>query len=286
MLLGNYNQWNANVGREFAGVTNRVFKGSTCLSLFAPDIANAEISKAATPNGYYPPYSLVMPMVAGGLAATATASGAFTASIAGGRNAEAVIECTAALTATMQLVVSAIATINASGALTGTLSGKGNISAAFTGGATLTASLKAIANAVANITAGGTITGTPTAIGSMEATITSETELSPSALAASLWNSLAASYNEAGTMGAKLNAAGSGGVDYDALKQAVWEHTVEGSLSAEEIIRIVLSAISGETQGIGTSTEKYKSLDGSIDRIEATFDAEGNRLTVDLDGTA
>lgn len=46
-------------------------------------------------------------------------------------------------------------------------------------------------------------------------------ELSPEGLAAAVWGSLAASNNEAGTMGNKLNSAASGGVDYSALAAAV-----------------------------------------------------------------
>lgn len=45
--------------------------------------------------------------------------------------------------------------------------------------------------------------------------------LSPENLAAAVWNALAAQYNDAGTMGAKLNSAAAGGVDLNALAQAV-----------------------------------------------------------------
>lgn len=51
------------------------------------------------------------------------------------------------------------------------------------------------------------------------------TELSPEGLAAAVWNSVAANFNELGTMGNKLNTASSGGVDLNALAQAVWEYS-------------------------------------------------------------
>ena len=50
------------------------------------------------------------------------------------------------------------------------------------------------------------------------------TELSPQGLAQAVWNSLATEYNTSGTMGKKLNTASSGGVDMNALAQAVWEY--------------------------------------------------------------
>ena len=50
------------------------------------------------------------------------------------------------------------------------------------------------------------------------------TELSPEGLAAAVWNSLLANYNTDGSAGKALSTAGSGGVDLEALAQAVWTH--------------------------------------------------------------
>ena len=50
------------------------------------------------------------------------------------------------------------------------------------------------------------------------------TELSPENLARSVWEAIASEYNDAGTMGNKLNTASSGGVDMNTLAQAVWEY--------------------------------------------------------------
>lgn len=226
MLLGNYNQWNANPGREFAGVTNRnYFKTGSVQGFYYPDEASeqGELAKAAFPNGYSHPYAFALAPKAGGLGTWITQSGTLSASIAGGRNAEASIECSAALSATMQLVVSAVAAITASASLTGNLNAIAPLSASITAGGSLTATLKALGNAVAVINASATASATAGAIGHMEAEITTTEALSAQGLANSLWNALASSYNTAGTMGAKLNAAGSGGVDYDALAQAVLE---------------------------------------------------------------
>lgn len=46
--------------------------------------------------------------------------------------------------------------------------------------------------------------------------------LSPSGLAAAVWNALANDFNDSGTMGQKLNSAAVGGIDYDDLATAVW----------------------------------------------------------------
>lgn len=47
------------------------------------------------------------------------------------------------------------------------------------------------------------------------------TELSPENLARNVWEALATQFNNAGTMGNLLNLAGSGGVDYNLLAQAI-----------------------------------------------------------------
>ena len=71
----------------------------------------------------------------------------------------------------------------------------------------------------------------------------------------------------------------------------VWRYVLSNGLTAEEnlvennrMLRIVLAAVSGTTSGIGSQTEIYFGEDGTTPRVVATFDAQGNRLTVRTDG--
>lgn len=57
---------------------------------------------------------------------------------------------------------------------------------------------------------------------------------------------------------------------------AVWSSTLEGSLSAEQITRILLAALAGKRDGIGTTTERYYGQDGTTPRITLTPDQYGN----------
>ena len=59
---------------------------------------------------------------------------------------------------------------------------------------------------------------------SMSGEWTPFTELSPENLARAVWESLLANYQGDGTAGKALAAAGSGGVDYNALANAVWTY--------------------------------------------------------------
>ena len=72
-------------------------------------------------------------------------------------------------------------------------------------------------------TATFTISGSlvPYAIGNMIGTTDVATELTADSIAQAVWSVLAAQANDPGTMGNKLNTASSGGVDLDALAQAV-----------------------------------------------------------------
>jgi len=59
------------------------------------------------------------------------------------------------------------------------------------------------------------------------------TELTTDSIAAAVWNAISSSFNDAGTMGNKLNTASSGGVDMDALAQTVWEYALRSMPAAE-----------------------------------------------------
>lgn len=53
-------------------------------------------------------------------------------------------------------------------------------------------------------------------------------QLTEAGIVNAVWRAAAATYNEPGTMGNKVNTASSGGVDLNALAAAVWAHTVRG----------------------------------------------------------
>jgi hypothetical protein len=98
---------------------------------------------------------------------------------------------------------------------------------------------------------------------------------------------LAVGYAIAGSHTATLDAGyaiayGAGSAD----PEAVWEgFALEAGLTPGAMLRIVMAAVAGRTEGIGTATERYFSADGTKPRITATFDSLGNRTTVVLDGT-
>lgn len=70
----------------------------------------------------------------------------------------------------------------------------------------------------------------------------------------------------------------------DAIADAVWQKAIE-TYTAEEMMRVFMSALSGKREGLGTATERYMSVDGSKPRITLTADQNGNGTPV-IDGSA
>ena len=167
------------------------------------------------PGGYSAPYSWLLPPHSGGMGCNVgiSSSATFTSSLAAGKNLEAAIACSGDInSASLALVVSMIATISTSGTITNAaLVSYLNMSANLAASGNLVGSLTALGNMIATMNATASMSPTMNATANMEADITPFTELSPESLAAAVWNAAAASFNASGTMGQKLNGAGSAG---------------------------------------------------------------------------
>jgi hypothetical protein len=114
------------------------------------------------------------------------------------------------------------------------------------------------------------------AVGTLAGDITPFTELSPESLAVSLWSASAASNNVAGSMGEKLNDAGSA--------SNPWTEVIESGYTAAEVLRLIASAAVGLASG-GPGSPVFRDLGDTKDRIVGTADSDGNRTAVTYDAT-
>jgi len=261
-LIGNYSVLAKHPGRDIGG-------GATGLGYNRGDFGKVSQSrgryageaawepKSGVPDGYRPPYTWVLPQKPGSLGSRniITGTGTFQGSGAMGVNGAATIAGSGSLSATGALIVSAIAN----------LAGTGSISTA-----------DALGWVLASMTGAGTLTGTRYATGALEADITPFTTLSPENLASAVWSAVAADNNDTGTMGEKVNDAGSA--------SNPWTEVIEGSYTAAEMLQIIAAALAGELAGAGTTTITIQGIDATTDRIVATVDGTGNRTAVTLDG--
>lgn len=67
---------------------------------------------------------------------------------------------------------------------------------------------------------------------------------------------------------------------------AVLAATVENGLTFEEMFRVQHAALTGKVSGAGTTTERFRDVADTKDRIVYTVDANGNRTAVVQDGSA
>lgn len=105
-------------------------------------------------------------------------------------------------------------------------------------------------------------------------------------------------YRDDGVYPVKRPTAGGGGVDVvwrntiliatnDAanIAAAVHDYTVEDGQSFDEMFRVQHSALAGKVSGANTTTERFRDIADTKDRIVYTVDANGNRTAVTQDGT-
>lgn len=60
---------------------------------------------------------------------------------------------------------------------------------------------------------------------------------------------------------------------------------VDGTLTAEEIFKIIAATLGGKVSGVTTTTETFRNPDDTKDRVVTTLDGSGNRTSVTFDLT-
>lgn len=280
MLLANYTQSNRNPRKEYGGFTNPLgaFKPTIFPGFYTPGEAVTGRDKSAFNNGYTAPYAWHLPPKAGGLGSVnnLVGTGTLTSSMAGGKALAADLAGVGVITPpSLSLVTSLASALAGTGALTASMTSTISLAAALAGEGQIVASLGLLAGVIANLTGTGALSGNLRGTAALEADITPFSELSPESLAASVWNALAASFNEAGTMGEKMNDAGSAANP--------WTEEIETGYTAEDLLRLVAAALLGKLDGADTTTITMRDVNDTIDRIVATVDGDGNRDSVTLD---
>lgn len=263
-LIGSYSVLSKHPGRDIGGGAiglgnNRSDFGKSSQMVGAFSGADW-LDVSGRPGGYRPPHSWAMPRVAGSLAArnTVTGTGGISdADVWAVRLATASLTGSGSLTAIGGLVVQLVAALTGSGGVSAAdLEGLGELLAAIGGSGTA---------------AGSTLTG----IGELSADlVVTGTGLTTSNVGQAVWSAIAASNNAVGTMGEKLNDAGSA--------SNPWTEIIESGYSAAQILRLIAAAVQGNASGLEDGTPTFKGLDGTTDRIEATY-ASGTRTVTSRD---
>jgi len=198
---------------------------------------------SSQPSGYTAPYTFQLPRTAGGLSSRnrILAEGDVTAgNLAGGLNAESDLSGSGTISnAALGLILSAVATLAGTGTLTADMVGALNAAATLAGEGDIVAALGAISGLVATLTGEATVTPVIAATAGMSADINVTGDVLTTAnVAAAVWNALAASFNESGTMGEKLNSASSAGDPWGTLLPGAYGDGTAGKILGEKILRL------------------------------------------------
>ena len=94
-----------------------------------------------------------------------------------------------------------------------------------------------------------------------------------------VWNALAASYNATGTMGEKMNDAGSA--------SNPWTEVLEGAYTAGEMLKLLTAVAAGKSTivdlGGGLATVTFRDINDTVDRVQADMtDSERTSVTLNL----
>ena len=253
---------------------------SGCVGTRLTYFANENIvAYSSVPEGMFGSRACIIPPIdAGGMAADTAGEG--DVSDADGwavKLATAAIGGSGELTATGSLIVQLIAALTGTGGvsnadikaflqLAAALTGTGSVSATATGLGALIASLTG-----SGTTAGSTATGT----GALSADIVvTGSGLTTAGIASAVWAAIATANDDPGTMGEKLNDAGGA--------SNPWTEVIESGYTAAQILRLIAAAVQGDATGLENGSPTFKGLDGTTDRIEATY-SSGTRTVTNRD---
>lgn len=240
-----------------------------------PQDASAVLKTAANPVGHYIPRVWMAPITDGEMSMRTDAAGDLTADLIPSRAMELDMTGAGDLEATAALAVAMALAMTGAGTFDATIVGLLNASLDMTGSGDMTADLSGIASMVLNLLGAGDFEATIAAYGNMELDIVvTGTGLTTANVGQAVWSALAAANNDAGTMGEKLNDAGSA--------SNPWTEVIESGYTAAEILRLIAAATAGKMSGADTPTVTFRDLADSKDRIVADVDASG-RTNITLD---
>ena len=169
----------------------------------------------ARPMGYEPPGSFLIAQTGGGLSSFVQVRGSSSVSAAplNVKAASAGLAGDGAITnAQLSQLVQMAAALNGQGLITDAeLAAVSSLAASLSGTGTIAANLSALIPLASALSGVGAINSNLKGIGRLSADITPFTDLSPENLASAVWSASASDFNDSGTMGEKMNDAGSAG---------------------------------------------------------------------------
>lgn len=280
LICANGSRTASGPGRMFSGVTTvaggyrreNIGVPHSRLNWFAGNHTISGVTdRGAIPAGYRHPGAWLPPRKSGGLSSRNSAVITFTPA---GNAAQGInLDGTTSITFTVSGSAAAVASAACTTAITFTTAGNAVAPLQAIGAASITFTTTGDLSAPASLTGTATITFDADmitgAIGHMVAEPIDQS-LTPDSIALSVWSAVAASNNDVGTMGEKLNDAGSAANP--------WTEVIESGFTAAQILRLLAAYVAGDATGMNGSAE-FTGLDGSTVRIEGTVTGGDRSIT-------
>ncbi|CAK0764721.1 conserved hypothetical protein [Gammaproteobacteria bacterium] len=226
MLIGNYSVFNKCPGKWRAGTStcdrsaynlpgmSRGFyyaDGGVTSTDSAVLVATHPLFTYGIPLGEVPPYSWIIPQIAGGMAMRTYGSSSISFTLIPQQPTSASFTGSGTLTADASLLISMLCAMTGSGTITASITGNGNATASITGSGNLAADITAFGNMISSLTGSGLLSADITAKADMSIDITvTGSGLTTANVGNAIWGALAAEFNNPDTMGAIMNSIGSG----------------------------------------------------------------------------
>lgn len=176
------------------------------------------------------------------IACSILASGDITSALSLTVKLESTIPGAGSLTSTVQTPANLVSALTGTGTITSAaLVRMVDVASTLAGQGQVTASLKALAFAVATLNGTGTVSSSSNLRGTsnMSADISPFTDLSPQSLAQAVWQALAADFNDAGTMGNKLNGAASAGDPWTTELPGIYPEGSAGKIVGSRLLTLI-----------------------------------------------
>jgi hypothetical protein len=159
------------------------------------------------------------------------------------------------------------ATLSGSASFVPVISSVANMTASLSGVGTVNPAINAAYNMYCTLIGEANITPQLKAKAWMQAVMDAGARPSAFDIAQEVWQAQASRYNSTGTMGNKVNGAGSAGNP--------WTEVIEGRISASEALRLILSILMGKTTIVkgasGTATVTFKNVSDTKAKVVANM---------------
>ena len=289
MLICNYSYINQICGHNHSGITNpcKFIRPHTMRGYYGKaqtDDNIEQIKRDSFPTGTNIPYSIIMGDSGALLSATNQLEGVGSqvSGLSMGINILSSLTGSGTISAAnLSLITQLAATLSGSGTITvASLVGITSLASSISSTGSLTAGLNVVAFMNSVLAGTSSVTAALRGTLSMEAHIyVNQSEETVQQIVDGVWNALAASYNATGTMGEKMNDAGSA--------SNPWTEVLEGAYTAGEMLKLLTAVAAGKSTivdlGGGLATVTFRDINDTVDRVQADMtDSERTSVTLNL----